>query len=203
MVLSVPNDAVVVFAGPSGAGKTRGRGHLGKLGFKVVTSVTTRQERFHGEKEYKRIERNCFFRMKAEGQFVWTREYHGEMYGTHESHLKRALRHGKRVLEINHDCFAPLYAFAQSINTDVKKILFFYIRSPGKSVLTERLLKRGDSEESVRRRIRECSGYDVQAEKLRLERPDLPIIFLENNSTLDEYFEQIDTHLDRYLNTIV
>ena len=67
---------------------------------------------------------------------------------------------------------------------DARNILGIYISSPGEAVLKIRMSTRGDKQEDIERRLKECRGWDALAEKID-EQP--PIIFIQNEGTLDEF----------------
>ena len=65
-------------------------------------------------------------------------------------------------------------------------MLPFYIRSPPEQLLRARLEKRGETSETIERRMKESRNWGGQA-----ERSDIPYVFITNNGTIDEMAEQV------------
>ncbi|MEK6863210.1 MAG: hypothetical protein AABW53_00770 [Nanoarchaeota archaeon] len=187
--MSVPK--ILTFTGASGSGKsTLVKFLLEETGYKLIISSTTRQPRgsdlpgeyeFLGAAEFTagagpaRDE-------KRSGDFLWIKEYAGNYYGTRKGVVDEALRSPDVYMMILVPEVLPyLLDYAGK-----DKVLPVYIRSPPESILQTRLEKRGETLETIEKRIKESRNWDKRA-----ERSDIPYVFITNNGTIDEMVEQV------------
>eukprot|EP00053_Salpingoeca_punica_P010872 m.97181 g.97181 ORF g.97181 m.97181 type:complete len:277 (+) comp15517_c0_seq1:1166-1996(+) len=152
-----PPANIVVLSGPSGAGKSTVLKLLmaefpNDFGFSV--SHTTRKPR-PGETdgvEYHFTTREHMQKMIAEGAFIETAEFSGNLYGTSKKAVKDVCAKGRIcILDIEKKG-------CESVKAAGLNALFIQIRPPNLSVLEERLRARGtESDDSLRRRLEEAA----------------------------------------------
>jgi len=157
---------VFIISAPSGSGKSTLVGHLMKtvprLRFSV--SYTTRSPRGNevDGKEYYFISRDEFQARIDRGEFLEWEEVFDNLYGTHESELKRAEADGvDLILDID-------VKGARQLKKRLPEAVSVFILPPSKQVLEQRLRSRSqDSEVVIQRRlgeakeeIRNYSQYD-------------------------------------------
>lgn len=157
---------LVVFSGPSGAGKgTLLKALLAKdRNIRLSVSATTRSPR-PGEvngREYHFISREKFSEMAAAGEMLESAEYCGNCYGTPAAPIERWTSEGKDViLEIE------VQGGAQ-VKRKRPDSVGIFILPPSLKVLEQRLRKRGTETDEVvrerlaaaRREIPEAARYD-------------------------------------------
>lgn len=132
---------MVVIAGKSGSGKTTLANALVAIGYKKVVTYTTRKPR-SGEKNgihYHFVTDAEFDKLEREGKFIETAGYAGNRYGS----PKDAEGDGIIILE------------PQGVMSLKKaKIPFKVIYMEGcQNILKERMTKRGDDPEKIKRRL--------------------------------------------------
>ncbi len=145
---------LILFAAPSGSGKTTIIKHLLELGMNLSFSVsaTTRPKREneqHG-KDYFLLTLEEFKQKISGGAFLeWEEVYEGTYYGTLKSEVDKELQEGKNIL-FDLDVVGAI---------NIKKIygnqaLALFIKPPSIDILKERLLIRNtESEHTLQRRI--------------------------------------------------
>lgn len=135
-----------VFTGPSASGKTS----LAKaIGLKKIISTTTRKRR-EGEVDgvdYHFISRSKFKLLYDLCEFVEHTIYDGNLYGLHISDIEDAI-------ESNEDTYCivdhiGVEYLKRNFNNNVR-VIFVYA---DKEVLRERMIQRGDSLESIEKRL--------------------------------------------------
>lgn len=145
---------LIIFAAPSGSGKTTIVKHLLALGMNLSFSVsaTTRpkRENEHHGKDYFFLTPEEFKQQIAAGAFLeWEEVYEGTFYGTLKTEVDKELQEGKNIL-FDVDVVGAI---------NIKKIygnqaLALFIKPPSIEILKERLLIRNtESEHSLQRRI--------------------------------------------------
>ena len=166
---------LIIFAAPSGSGKTSIVKFLlaQQLPLKFSISATTRRMRSN-EKEgvdYFYLTTEQFRKKIADGEFLeWEEVYAGAYYGTLKSEVDKLLANGENVL-LDIDVLGAL---------NIKKIyanqaLALFIKPPSVEALVERLKNRGtESEESLKRRIDKAT-YELSFE------PDFDITIINND----------------------
>lgn len=163
---------IVTLTGASGSGKsTIIKGVLSGIPrlVELVRSTTTRLKRpsdLDGEYEY--ISRPKFDAWEKNGVFLWTVEMVGvgdEKYGTLKTLVDFILNNPKGKIGLM--LLKPEAVLTLKSYTEAKlgqqastKIDSIFINSPPTGILRERMLKRGDSEKSVERRLEECKDWD-------------------------------------------
>lgn len=114
----------------------------------LVLSTTTRQRRpgdLFGEYEY--LSREKFYALREAGDFLWTTEAGGELYGTRKSILGASAEDKVWLMILTPDTVPILKGYMG------KAAFSFYIDPPSEDMLRKRMQRRGDSEESIERRI--------------------------------------------------
>lgn len=181
MIFDLHKIKLITFTGASGVGKTKiARTLLDRYPrFAWLESVTTREKRPENfPDEYVHVSKEEFLKFISEEKFVeWVQVHGDDYYGTLKSSLDNVLADLKYVYlkTIDPVGLAKLYAYAPSA------ILPFYIVAPSKSVLQQRLTDRGESEETIQKRISDCAQWDSLA-----RRSSLPYEFIENEKTVDD-----------------
>ncbi len=145
---------LLLFAAPSGAGKTtivhHLLGHFDNLAFSI--SATTRPKRPHeteGE-DYYFISRERFQELIQEDAFVeWEEVYNGLFYGTLKSEIKRLWAAGKHII------FDIDVKGAMSIKQKYpEESLAIFIKPPSKEALRQRLnARRTEDEKTLDKRM--------------------------------------------------
>ena len=145
-----------VIAAPSGAGKTSLLQALMRrrpsVGFSV--SCTTRKPR-QGEqdgRDYHFIEREEFERLRAADEFIEHANVFGNLYGTRQGVVEKALAEGRDlILEID-------WQGAKQVRERLPEAVQIFILPPSRAELEARLRRRGsDSEDAIARRLQESS----------------------------------------------
>lgn len=149
------NDVIlIVFAAPSGAGKTTIVRHLlqtfDALSFSV--SATTRRPRSHEMhgRDYYFLSRDEWDERMATGAFLeWEEVYEGQYYGTLKSEIDRLQALGKRVI------FDIDVKGAMNIKAQYgAQALTIFVQPPSPEILFQRLRDRNtESAESLQKRI--------------------------------------------------
>ena len=146
---------LIIFAAPSGSGKTTIVKHLiskrKDLGFSI--SACTRDKRGRSEengKDYYFLTPEEFIKKIDNHEFVeWEEVYPGNYYGTLKSEIERVWAEGKHVM-FDVDVKGALHLKEYF----GKKALAIYVKVPSLKILEERLRARGsESEDSLSRRM--------------------------------------------------
>lgn len=146
---------LIVFSGPSGAGKDTILNKImgEKENLKLSVSHTTRSPR-EGEingKNYYFVSKQEFIKMAENGEMLEYATYCGNYYGTSAVKVQDELEKGNDViLEIE-------VQGAEQVMKKVPEVLSIFILPPSLSELKKRLKNRGtDSEEVINRRVKEA-----------------------------------------------
>ena len=180
---------IITLTGSSGAGKTTIAKELLKLrpDLQIVISLTTRSKRdsdIPGEYRYDMAKKE-FERLRVKDVFLWTVEVHDNEYGTMRESVDEALRAKHLYLMIlEPNVLEILTHYTEG------KVSPFYVFAPTEEVLLKRRQGRGDREETVERRIRDCKEWDENAKKSAV-----PYIFITNNDTVEKAVKQVLTRL--------
>lgn len=184
LVIFMPGK-LIIFAAPSGSGKTTIVKHLVKkrndLGFSI--SACTRDKRGRSEengKDYYFLSPEEFIKKIDNHEFVeWEEVYPGNYYGTLKSEIDRIWASGKHVI-FDVDVKGALHLkeyFGE-------KALAIYVKVPSIDVLIERLKARGsESEDSLSRRI-----FKMKFEMTFQDKFDVILV----NDTLEESFAKAE-----------
>ena len=203
----------VIFAAPSGAGKTTLARALLDRRDDVVFSVsaTTRPARV-GEREgtdyFFRSEPE-FRRMIEAGELLEWAEVHGNLYGTPRWNLDQAIASGRHLL-LDIDVQG-----SRQVRAAVDEAVSIFVLPPSASVLVTRLVGRGTEPASVQRRrlraarreIAEASDFDYVIVNDDLERSVAEVAVIlaaESHRTrrlagLEDLVEELCADLDRRL----
>jgi len=178
------NGRIVVFSGPSGAGKTTVvRKVLDRSSLPLVlsVSVTTRPPR-PGERdgvEYHFLSEDAFHARRRRGEFLESFEVFGSghWYGTLKSEVEAALNAGKWVgLELD-------VQGALSVMDEYPEAITFFIQPESLQELERRLRGRGtEDEDAIQRRLARARGEIAMAERYR---------FQITNERVDQTVEEI------------
>ena len=175
---------IITFTGVSGAGKST---IVKSLGFPLILSTTTRESRPSDlPGEYEHLEPEDFDHEKAWNAFLWVNEYDGNSYGTKSEMVDQALAGPGTYTMILVPRVLPLLLDYAGPN----KVLPFYIRSPPEEILLSRMEQRGNTPDSIERRLRETRAWDEQAGKSAI-----PYTFITNHRTIEEAVVQVKKYL--------
>ena len=180
---------IFAFVGPSAVGKStlawrlldRFRGTL-----EIVLSYTTRDLRDTDRKgEYEKLHQVIFDMLVEKGTFfAWNVGVHDKQYGTSLASLKLAIRGNKRgMIIVTPEAAEILYRLYPD------QVMFFFIWPPERRVLQRRLVERGDSAESVERRIADCKDWASQS----LNSP-VPYIYLKNDGPIEKTLAVVESY---------
>lgn len=149
---------MIILIGESGSGKTTILNELEKRGFKKAINHTTRPKRNEGETaEYNFITKEEFEKMWSEGKLLQRAEFDGEYYGISTDSLNEDVACIQIV-----DSIADVKQRAKQLGLGDMKIVSFYIHVPPEE-RTKRMLSRGDSLESIQKRLEIDSAKFKQA----------------------------------------
>jgi len=186
---------LLLFAAPSGAGKTTIVQHLleryDQLAFSV--SATTRAKRPHEQEgqDYYFIEPDRFLKLIQEGQFVeWEEVYDGLFYGTLRSELDRLWGEGKHII-FDIDVKGALN-IKQAFPDEA---VAFFVKPPSLSALDQRLRQRGtESEADLAKRLRRAKAemeYEPYFDKVLINN-ELPRALREAESIVEQMLNHED-----------
>lgn len=173
----------IIFAAPSGAGKTtiahQLRSRRDDVEFSV--SATTRAPRA-GERDgtdYHFCSRPRFEQMRESGELLEWAEVHGQMYGTPRSNLEQARsRHHFLVLDID-------VQGSRQVKRLVPEAVSIFVLPPSGEELARRLMDRG-SEDQERQRRRLIAAREELAAAAEFD-------FIIVNRDLDQAVEVVDS----------
>ncbi len=194
---------LLIFAAPSGAGKTTIVHHLlnhfESISFSV--SATTRARRPHEQegKDYYFLTVEAFKKLIAEDAFVeWEEVYENQFYGTLKQEVERLWKEDKNII------FDIDVKGALNIKKSYPEVsLSVFIKPPSPDILFERLRKRQtESEESLRKRMERVTeelAYEHRFDKV-LVNDKLDVAFKEAEKIVTDFLTSghDDTHHKRY-----
>lgn len=151
----------VIFAAPSGAGKTSIARALRERRSDVVFSIsaTTRPPRDYEQEgvDYFFRSEPEFRRMITEGELLEWAEVHGNLYGTPSGNLEAARARGQHlVLDID-------VQGSRSVRHEVPEAVSIFVLPPSGVELTRRLEGRGSEDPAVRRRRLQAARDELEA----------------------------------------
>ena len=169
---------MIILIGESGSGKTTILNELIKRGYKKAINHTTRGIREDEEEnpEYIFVNKDEFNNMWDEGKLLQRAEFDNEYYGMSIDSLKEDVVCIQIV-----DSIKDVKSRAFDLGFDEKNITCFYISVPAEE-RTKRMLARGDSIESIQKRM------EIDSEKFKKAK-DVVDYVVENKvieDTIDE-----------------
>ena len=185
---------LITFTGASGVGKTViARPLLEQFPlFGWLESITTRDIRpTDFPYEYVHISQEEFLRWISQEKFVeWVQVHGNDYYGTLKESLDRVLCDTKKVhlKTIDPIGLEKVYAYAPDA------IVPFYVLSPSEEILRQHLADRGESQETIQKRIHNCRKWDSDAKA-----SSIPYVFVENKKTV---YDAV-IHITAYLNDVI
>jgi guanylate kinase len=143
---------LVVISAPSGAGKTTIAHRIlalnPSLSFSVSATTRPRRGGESGGKDYFFLSPEAFRRQVAAGEFVEWEEIYGNLYGTLNREIERAIREGRHLL------FDVDVKGGLSIKRRYPEACLIFIRPPSEEVLLQRLRDRKtEDEQTVSKRM--------------------------------------------------
>lgn len=170
----------LTISGASGAGKTTLMEALIERSpekFHAFESVTTREMRATDRDTYVHVSPEKFEEWEKEGKFAWTADIHGIRYGTTRQSIDESLHDDRTsIFPIVPDIVGKLQEIVGA-----EKIFSIYILSCPPPDLRRRLSERGDTAESIERRITDCALWDAQAKE-----SGIPFHFVANDGTVED-----------------
>lgn len=185
---------ILTLTGASGAGKTTIAGELLRelpIDAQMVPSYTIRKLRKPRPTdlpgEYRYVSRFWFWLLKTIGAFLWTVYPHGNSYGTTKRWAAKALKDDDTVyiMLLFSDAVKKLNNFAEKIGCS-NRVFSCYVLSPSQEVLRNRLTTRGDKEEEVEKRLKDCIKWDSEAMT-----SGIPYEFVKNDDTIKSVTEEV------------
>ncbi len=175
---------MIILVGPSASGKTEIAKILTtKYGFKKFVTSTTRAPRVNeiNGLDYNFLTEDTFIKMRNNNEFIETTFYNNNYYGT-----EKKLIDDMTVLIVESN---GLIAFKLS----QYKNIYSYFLNADEIERTERMRKRGDSEEEIHKRIyHDRFKFDTSLNKY------IDKFIDENNKTTDEIAKEIyDDYISR------
>lgn len=182
---------IITFTGPSGAGKTTVVGELLKRHseWKMIVSLTSRGSRDSDlPGEYRcNISWKEFCRHDLNGDFIWRVRAHGNMYGTLLADVRKACySDGLSLMQILPESVTKLRIYASN------KVFSIFILPPNEEELRRRLVKRGESSESIEKRITDCKKWEEEARV-----SGIPYEFVRNDGTVAGIVGQIESIIQK------
>ncbi len=183
---------LIVFAGPSGAGKTTIiRSLMERIPELVFSISSTTRPRREGEQEgvdYDFLSDTAFDRAVEEGDFIEWEHVHLHRYGTRKSRVSSLIGQGYTVV-FDLDVLGAL-----SLKGLYPDALLLYIDVLSPDVLAQRLRERGrDSSAEIQKRLQR---YEM--ERARADQFDHRIV----NGDLEETVEQVVAWVRTYLESV-
>ena len=185
---------IITFTGASGAGKTTIVKELldQRIDYQMLTSLTTREKRSSDlPNEYKYLTEEQFEKRKKKDEFIWTFSVHGYRVGTLTADVRGAFFGNYGIVHLMILIPEGVQKLRKSVSYDnVASILSFYVFSPAEKILRQRLIKRGDDDSSINRRISDCKIWDKEANT-----SGIPYIFIDNSGLFSDTIRQINEYL--------
>lgn len=173
---------MIILVGASASGKTEIANILiKKYNYNKITTTTTREKR---EKEidgvsYHFVTKKEFLKLKEEDAFIETAIYQDEYYGTQKKDLVK-----KSVIILE-----PIGA--NNLANYLKDNCFVVLIESSKELRQQRIIKRGDNEEEIKKRLLKDDEHFNKKNLVKLD-----LLLKNNEQTLDELAKIIN---DLYL----
>lgn len=148
--------ALIIIAGKSGSGKDSAVNELVRRGYKRVVTYTTRPMRRHESEgnPYHFISEKKFLKMKEDGFFLETKEYHTVKGTWYYGSPKEELLDEKNNMENRLIILTPsgIEDFTKDPRSKKINSIIIYLRA-NSGTIAKRLKRRGDDPDEVERRI--------------------------------------------------
>jgi guanylate kinase len=162
---------ILVFVGPSGAGKTTIAKELINyhiLGSEMITSLTTRSRRssdLHGEYSYRTLEELQV--LDARDELLWCIEHNGVHYATTIESVKSVLNRpfGMGIMILTPEGLADLKEFVYHYAASWLPITAIFLHPFSESILRARMLARGDDPKVVEERLERERNWLFEAKE--------------------------------------
>lgn len=178
---------IITFTGESGSGKsTIARSLVNSGNFYFLTSTTTRAARDTDLlDEYEHISQEEFEWLKHNDAFIWTASYSGNNYGTKYTYIDEAIddETNDHILILVPQVLPILLDYAIDV-------IPFFVKTPKRSILKKRMKERGDSAESIEKRLKDFGKWENEAKK-----SNIPYRFITNEGTVEEAVNKVLEYL--------
>lgn len=183
---------ILILSGPSGSGKSTLCKKVLDFDpeFKLSVSLTTRDKRPSETNgvDYFFVKKREFQSMIKKNELVEYVEAYGEFYGTHKNEIINAMNEEfNLVFDIDYSGMKMIKAYFRKHFPDIP-IIAVYVMPPSLNELRQRLILRGDSYESIEKRLAKAEielGYVDQYDYV-IENFDLQKAFYNLNAILKE-----------------
>ena len=158
------NNFCFIISGLSGTGKTTiARSLISKFdNIDMSVSFTTREKRVNEINgiDYNFINKELFETMIKEEKFIEYEHIYNNLYGTSKDAIIDVLSNNKNILlDVNYEGFESLKK-NQSFN-----IVSLFILPPSMDILIDRLKKRGESDDNIKRRMNSVKNEVFHSQK--------------------------------------
>ncbi len=183
---------VLILSGPSGSGKSSLCKKLldVKPNFRLSVSVTTRKPRASeiNEVDYKFVTQKDFADMQNKNEMIEAVEMYDNSYGTPKKNILQAIESGyDLIFDIDYRGAKIIENYLRTEHQTIK-LATVYVIPPSLNDLKNRLILRGDNEESIKRRLLKAK------EELKFSSEYMYIL---NNYDLTKAFDELNLILDR------
>lgn len=175
---------IISLTGPSGSGKTTIAQQLlaDYPQLTMIPSFTSRARRpTDGPNDFVYISEAEFLRRKAAGELLWDVEVHATRYGTARAEIEQALaRPDPSIIILVPEIVAFLCQHYPL------QFLPIFIEPALLSILQDRMAARGDTAETIARRLHDCRQWAEEAHV-----SGLPYHFIRNDGPLEQAVHQV------------
>lgn len=151
----------------------------------LVRSFTTRAKRetdLPGEYEY--VELETFMRMREQAEFLWDVQHGDQWYGTKEEDVRSAISDMTRIgiMILVPNVLEPLLQFLERINANQDDWLACYIQPMSDDQVMARLVKRGESDANIKKRMVAERGWSETVWRFHMKRK--PVKLFRNSGPI-------------------